>query len=229
LKSIIPIREDKNCYASPDQRDILLGLLKNRILNSTFFLTGGTALSVFYLHHRTSNDLDFFTLETINISEIDFLLKSVWGDKYVKIKESGTFLSLLIKNVKVDFVIDRLSADEKRDEYVLEENCYLKLDTLKNIFSNKLTTLVSRNEPKDYIDFYFCYHQMQIKTIDDVYQHALTKDAIFEDSPTVAYQIEEGIHFLKSASELLPKLLIKIDWDDFFGFYKKLIADIYNK
>jgi predicted nucleotidyltransferase component of viral defense system len=214
---------------SPDQRDILLGLLKNRILDSTFFLTGGTALSVFYLHHRTSNDLDFFTLETIDISKIDFLLKSVWSEEYIKIKESSTFLSLLLKNIKVDFVIDRLSSDEKRDEYALEENCYLKLDTIKNIFANKLTTLVSRNEPKDYIDFYFCYQQMRIHTIDDVYQLALTKDAIFEDNPTVAYQIEEGINFLRNASELIPKLLIKIDWDNFFDFYKKLIADIYHK
>ena len=28
---------------------------------SVFYLTGGTALSAFYLHHRLSEDLDFFT------------------------------------------------------------------------------------------------------------------------------------------------------------------------
>jgi len=30
-------------------------------LNENFFLTGGTALSAFFLQHRYSEDLDFFT------------------------------------------------------------------------------------------------------------------------------------------------------------------------
>ncbi|MBU0694334.1 MAG: nucleotidyl transferase AbiEii/AbiGii toxin family protein [Candidatus Omnitrophica bacterium] len=30
-----------------------------------FYLTGGTALAYFYLKHRKSNDLDFFTAEAI--------------------------------------------------------------------------------------------------------------------------------------------------------------------
>jgi hypothetical protein len=31
------------------------------LLRQEFFLTGGTALSAFYLQHRYSDDLDFFT------------------------------------------------------------------------------------------------------------------------------------------------------------------------
>ncbi len=40
-------------------RDKVLKLLKGKA--SSFFLGGGTALSLFYLHHRESFDLDFFT------------------------------------------------------------------------------------------------------------------------------------------------------------------------
>lgn len=34
-------------------------------LRETFFLTGGTALSAFFLAHRYSEDLDFFTEEPV--------------------------------------------------------------------------------------------------------------------------------------------------------------------
>jgi predicted nucleotidyltransferase component of viral defense system len=37
-------------------------------LKDAFFLTGGTALSEFYLQHRISDDLDFFTEEEGQIS-----------------------------------------------------------------------------------------------------------------------------------------------------------------
>jgi len=57
-------------------------------LQNTFFLTGGTALAVFYLHHRRSNDLVLFTLAPTDLSEIDFSLKSIWKNSYVKIKQS---------------------------------------------------------------------------------------------------------------------------------------------
>jgi hypothetical protein len=58
-------KEDKGYYASPRHREALRGLLDHPAIERSFFLTGGTALSVFYLHHRISDDLDLFTLETV--------------------------------------------------------------------------------------------------------------------------------------------------------------------
>lgn len=52
------INEDINCYATDIQRKLLIDLSKNELIRNNFFLTGGTALSVFYLHHRVSDDLD---------------------------------------------------------------------------------------------------------------------------------------------------------------------------
>jgi predicted nucleotidyltransferase component of viral defense system len=39
-----------------------------------FFLTGGTALAAFYLHHRLSVDLDLFTLDDLALQETDVLI-----------------------------------------------------------------------------------------------------------------------------------------------------------
>jgi predicted nucleotidyltransferase component of viral defense system len=54
------IKEDKDCYASQVQREVLVQIITHPTIEDKFFLTGGTALSVFYLHHRLSNDLFSF-------------------------------------------------------------------------------------------------------------------------------------------------------------------------
>ena len=42
----------------------ILGAIGRSSLSSDFILTGGTALAAFYLQHRRSEDLGFFTAET---------------------------------------------------------------------------------------------------------------------------------------------------------------------
>ena len=39
-----------------------------------FFLTGGTALAAFHLHHRLSVDLDLFTLDDLDLREASVLI-----------------------------------------------------------------------------------------------------------------------------------------------------------
>lgn len=46
------------------QHDVLTLFFQTE-LGTSYFLTGGTALSGFYLHHRESIDLDLFTLEPL--------------------------------------------------------------------------------------------------------------------------------------------------------------------
>jgi hypothetical protein len=46
-------------------------------LNDAFRLTGGTALSAFYLEHRLSEDLDFFSYEKIPFYLPENFLKSL--------------------------------------------------------------------------------------------------------------------------------------------------------
>jgi len=48
----IQVKENTSCYASKTQQCLLHKLAEIRLINDHFFLTGGTALSVFYLYHR---------------------------------------------------------------------------------------------------------------------------------------------------------------------------------
>ena len=217
-----------NCYASPAQREVLTQLITHPDIEKNFFLTGGTALSVFYLHHRLSDDLDLFTKDFSNLAEIDFWIKTNWPKENVSIKEASHFLSLLIKNVKVDFVIDTLSIDEEREKYMFENGRYLFVDTISNIVSNKFCTVVSRTEPKDYIDFYMILKSYPTIKLNDIYRKSRLKDAIFDDPPTAAFQLETGIAFIKENPVLIPKVLQQIDMPDFYEFYRKVSKWLYE-
>ena len=84
-------------------------------------------------------------------------------------------------------------------------------------------------EPKDVIDFYFITKFLKITSIENIYTDALKKDAIFDDPPTAAYQIEEGIQFLKRNPEIFPELLVNFKQEDFYDFYSKITQWIYKK
>jgi hypothetical protein len=222
------LQENKKGYASQNQREVLIQLAGHPIIQGDFFLTGGTALSVFYLGHRVSEDLDLFATDPLDLSEIDFWIKSQWPGQSVKIKEGPYFLSLLIREVKVDLVIDPLSVREERPIIIFENGSSLGVDTLSNIVTNKFCTIVSRMEPKDFIDFYLILQNSPGFEIKDLYHKSLRKDAIFDDPPTVAYQIENGITFIQENPSLWPQTYIPVDRQAFFEFYKKIALWIYG-
>lgn len=175
--------ENRSCYATPVQREVLLRLITNPLIEQAFFLTGGTALSVFYLHHRLSNDLDLFTLESLDLAEIDFWIKRVWLQESSKIREGPNFLSFLIKEVKVDLVIDPLSNREEREKIEIDNAHHLMVDTINNIASNKFCAIVSRIEPKDFIDFYYIRQKFAKPSMVQIYEDAKKKEGLFDDPP----------------------------------------------
>lgn len=223
------LKEDKGCYASPRQRDVLGGLLAHPVIERSFFLTGGTALSVFYLHHRASDDLDLFTLEPVSLSELDAWIRARWKGSCSKIKEGPDFLSFLIDETKVEFVRDPLSNDDGRPVAELENPRRLKVDNLRNIVSNKLGAMVSRQEPKDFVDFYFIMQLNPRLDLERAWQDSKRKDAIFDDPPTAAFQLEEGLALIREKPDLLPEVRLEFDRKAFFDYFTGLAEWLYRK
>lgn len=223
------LQENKRYYASPAQREVLLNLISHPVIESSFFLTGGTALCVFYLHHRVSDDLDFFTLTPLDFAEIDFWIRSIWTNKCSKIKEGPNFLSFLVNETKVDFVIDPLSNKEERQKVLFENGHYLPIDNIYNIVSNKFSAVVSRVEPKDFIDFYFISKVFPKMRLEDIYKDAKKKDAIFDDPPTAAFQLEEALSGLRESVAILPESKKEFDMLDLMEFYKGIASWLYER
>ena len=68
-----------NKWLTPLQADFLARFFDTST-GPSFFLTGGTALAAFYLHHRLSVDLDLFTLDDLALRETDVLMPQLAVD-----------------------------------------------------------------------------------------------------------------------------------------------------
>jgi hypothetical protein len=121
---------------------------------SGFYLTGGAALAGFYLAHRETHDLDFFTLGG-SVSEGFAALRAVAGELGAEIEELQTapdFRRVLLKrgdeSVIVDLVLER--APQFREEKKLFGT--VRVDPPEEIFANKLCALLGRAEIRDLVD-----------------------------------------------------------------------------
>jgi hypothetical protein len=191
--------EHQECYYSPKQREILLKIFQGKI-NKNIYLTGGTCLSVFYFGHRTSEDLDIFFNEKVNLLDYVNWFKVI--DKVdVVLAESEVFCSYIFSNIKVDFVYDKFSYNEEKNN-ILIDNSNIYIDTLNNIIINKLCCLVSRFALKDIIDFGM-FFLINNYTLSQVYEKAIERDGLMGDVEYVKYT------FLKAAEVLKEKTMNK--------------------
>ncbi|MDI6740598.1 MAG: hypothetical protein QME74_09575, partial [Candidatus Edwardsbacteria bacterium] len=116
-----------------------------------------------------------------------------------------------------------------RERHAFENGKTLAIDNIRNIASNKLCTIANRIEPKDFIDLYCIVTNDQSLSWDTIYRDARNKEAIFDDPPTVAFQIEQGWKQIQAELLLFPHLTRAIESRDLDGFYRHLIDWIYSK
>ena len=82
-------------------------------LNDRFYLTGGTALAAFYLQHRLSEDLDFFTADSAAVRDVPDAMERLAQALHCRLRVERSLPSFfdgdIIPNegppVKIDFRI----------------------------------------------------------------------------------------------------------------------------
>lgn len=144
---------------TPQQLKFLELAASKRQITKRFYLTGGTALAEFFLHHRLSQDLDFFCeAEEVSPMVVEPFLKSVsYQLNIVKINRTqflGLFSYELVfkdgQKLKVDFnyyPFLRINRGLKFKD--------LEIDSLYDIAVNKLHTIFMKPRSRDYLDLYF--------------------------------------------------------------------------
>ncbi len=123
-----------------------------------FFLTGGTALSAFYLGHRYSEDLDLFTLDSGAFDRVPLYVTdttSKLNAAALSLQTAPQFRRYKISRREESVIIDFVR--ESVPQISFEKNSFdgIIVDTLDDITANKVCTVLSRAEIKDYIDLYF--------------------------------------------------------------------------
>lgn len=134
-----------------------------------YVLSGGTALAAFYLRHRLSEDLDFFTQQPVDDSHVQKfvgMLKTELGALHVQAKKlyDRRIFALLFPNdeeLKMEFTEfphARLEEPLRKDGILVE--------SLRDIAAGKLAAILDRFEAKDYVDLHFLLkHGMDIRGI----------------------------------------------------------------
>lgn len=210
---------DDNKILTPNQKFFLHEFKKSE-LRDAFRLTGGTALSAFYLEHRLSEDLDFFSKEKVSLPSLERFLKSL--NNILEISLSRLFdrniFNLKMKDksiLKIEFTTYHLINIE---ECVVIDN--LLVDSLLDITVNKLCAIADRSDAKDYVDVYCALNNSNF-SLRELINLAEKKCDI------------KGIrHILKSRLLQIPdginKLPLKIDLTemDVKNLFEKLIRDI---
>ncbi len=139
-----------------EQQIILSEISKNPFFND-FYFTGGTALSAFYLKHRYSEDLDFFSENKFDSHRVENIIDGL--SKKYKFEYTSEFIEVVqifmlkFKNldpVKVDFAYYPYRRIEK--VVIIDD---IKVDSLLDIAVNKLHTITQRTTVKDFVDLYF--------------------------------------------------------------------------
>jgi predicted nucleotidyltransferase component of viral defense system len=129
-------------------------------LSETFYLTGGTALSEFFLQHRYSEDLDFFTDQPDQVPQVLPVLEEIArqsGSRLEVRRQFKTFLEVFLHTkdqeaIKCDFALDspfRLQPKVRQEAYGI------LTDSALDISCNKLSALFDRSESKDFVDIFF--------------------------------------------------------------------------
>ena len=129
-------------------------------IDTEFYLSGGTAASRGYLNHRFSDDLDYFINDDSRFGlwteRLIQAFNSHWSCDVILKEERFARFNLIENNnlLKIELINDVPARVGKTQNHPTLG----RLDTAENIFANKITALLDRNEPKDLADIWgFCF------------------------------------------------------------------------
>jgi len=135
----------------------LFNFVAKSTLAPQFYFTGGTALSVFYLQHRKSDDLDFFSEQDFDNEPILELVKRFSSSinlEYRFTQIEGTRIFEFVGKGKLLLKVDFNYYPYRRVEEGTKWEG-VAIDSLRDIAGNKLLTINQRTDVKDFVDLYF--------------------------------------------------------------------------
>lgn len=205
---------------TPLQEKIFQAVSENPALAKNFYFTGGTALSAFYLYHRESEDLDFFSENNFETDPVVSVIEKVSSDlkipyrftenERVKIFEFTKDNKFLIK---VDF---NYYPYKRLEKGIFYKN--LAIDSLLDIATNKLLTINQRTEAKDFVDLYFLLKSF---TLWDLIYGLEKKFGMQMDLILI------GADFMKVENfEFMPKMIKPLTLPELKEFFKQRALEI---
>jgi hypothetical protein len=194
-----------------------------------FYLTGGTALSEFYLGHRLSFDLDLFTSDQELILPTSYQIEEVCASSGLLptvTRRFASYVEFVIsrgeESLKVDLALD----SPFRFAPAVESELGVMVNDLQDLRVDKLLAYYGRAEPRDAVDLYLIFENASVEELLDLARQkdtgfdlywfaiALNRAESFPDEierwpikmlhPVSALSLKQS--FLELAQELMDKL-----------------------
>jgi hypothetical protein len=187
---------------------------------------GGAALAACYLHHRRSQDLDFFLNREVGPEEVAPLskvLESTSTKVEVEVIAPRTSLVLVRRNGyvgRLDFAYYPFAPVGRRIRWR-----GLTVESLEDMTVNKLQAVLSRNQPRDFVDLYFLLREGPLRDLGILLG-------------LVRAKFEVGPHPLGLAARLLlareiqelPRMLRRVSLGELVAFFenhaRKLVRSV---
>lgn len=207
---------------------MILNCFANLPDNNYFYLSGGTALSEFYLGHRKSYDLDIFTAEEKLILPFSRILENRLKTINFMVNVIRRFSSFVefevaYKNqtTKVQLAYD--------SPFRFEDPVHSDLDVIvndyKDITVDKLLAFFGRAEPRDAIDLFCILKNEDIWKLTDL---AAKKDPGF-DLYWLAVSMEKVKSFPDDISRWPVEMLIEVKIEELKALFYRISMEIMNK
>ena len=182
---------------------------------ATFYLSGGTALAAYYLHHRVSDDLDFFSEQdfpTTTVQRIAGGLRTVLnadGLRYSRLHDRRQFFfNHDGEELKVEFT----RYPFRQLEPVRQSGTAL-VDGEFDIAVNKLMTITDRFDPKDFVDLYFLLPKYPLPRL---------RDGVGEKFGVCLDPVFLGSELMKvNRVSALPKMILPLSIEDLKEFFSQ--------
>ena len=180
----------------------LLSLLqqKNPGFLSSFYLSGGTALSI-QLGHRESEDLDFFSQNPFKPELIEQQLLE-YGSLSETELSHGT-LNTYLNGMKLQF----LYYPYRLIKPVVDWEG-IHLSSVIDIACTKLQTVGMRGSRKDFIDIFFLLKEMTLETI-----LTYTKEKYLESDYSETHILKSLVYFDDAEVQPMPRMHQDVSWE----------------
>lgn len=133
----------------------------------SFYLSGGTALAGYYLHHRESDDLDFFARDAFDMLFVHAFVERIKDNlhanevRFERLHDRNQFFFVMPDGeLKVEFSLYPFS---QLEEPLVRGG--VRVDSLRDIAANKIMALADRFDPKDFVDMFFLLQEFDLGAV----------------------------------------------------------------
>ncbi len=172
-------------------------IIKAGVLPAKTCLAGGTAV-FFYLRHRLSYDLDFFTSERFRAETILHQLRQTFNAVQLEVMEADTLLAHL-GAAKVKFSLFHLPYPvlDVPVAHQLPDGAVCPLASFADVIAMKCIAIAQRGSAKDFVDLYYLLQRTRMDFA-DVFSLVRKKYAVLD---SYAYQLKTSLVYFEDAEK----------------------------